>query len=158
MDDPEIPEGHAELLARLGEIAKVIDPVPASAYELGRASFGLLRIDDELAALVADSALDTSAVRAQEMAVRLLSFEGEGIALEIQVSPDRSANTLLGQLLPSDQVPDATAHLETPGGALASTPVDDDGRFEFDHVPSMLVRIRVERPDRAAFSTGWLDI
>jgi hypothetical protein len=157
MDDSDLPVDD-ELLARLAKITKVVDPVPPSSYELGHASYGLLHIDDELAALVADSALDASAVRSQDSDVRLLSFEGKAAGLEIQVSPGRSASTLLGQLVPSDHHPGAVAHLETPGGALASTPVDEDSRFEFDHVPHMLVRVRVERPGRAALSTGWLEI
>ena len=74
-----------ELLARLRNAANELDPVPEHVLAAARAAITTRRLDEELAELIADSALVESAVRAAGGEVRLLSFEAADVSLELQV-------------------------------------------------------------------------
>ncbi|MBL6278392.1 hypothetical protein JMF97_19720 [Micromonospora fiedleri] len=169
MDDehtgPQMPAPGADdrLLAPLGELIRAADPPPAMAVELAKQSFGLRRVDTELAALVADSALDPvgSAIRAGEQGTlpRLLTFEVEGPddtpqAVEVEVSGSGPYRRLLGQLHPPGA---ARIEVRQPGGdAAAAVDADDQGRFVVAEVAVGLMRLTWHRPGRGAIATAWV--
>jgi hypothetical protein len=156
MNHSHLPADDEELIARLGAVARELDPPPPLVYELGRQVFQLRRIDDELVELVADSLLDSQAVRAAATEVRLLSFESAGTSIELEISREGSSASILGQLTGGGSAGGSRAYLQTPTGDAGSTPVDADGRFEFLEAPQALVRVRVERSGAPNLSTSWV--
>jgi hypothetical protein len=158
MNRPDRPtEDDERLITRLAALAREADPPPPDLYELGRATFELYRIDDELAELMTDSRLDSHAVRAGTADVRLLSFESAGTSLEIQITGSGATRSVLGQLV-GPQVPGpGRAFLHRPSGSPAqSSAVDAFGRFQFPKAPASRFRIRVEVAGSPSISTGWL--
>ncbi|GIJ24810.1 hypothetical protein [Micromonospora lutea] len=171
MDDehtgPETPAAGADdpLLAPLGDLIRAADAPPAAAAELAKQSFGLRQVDTELAALVADSAVDVvgTAVRAgkEATAPRLLTFEVAGPtetdepqAVEVEVSPSGRYRRLLGQLQPP-----AAARVEVrqaAGDAVRQVDADDQGRFVVEAVGVGLMRLTWQRPGRNAITTAWV--
>ncbi len=85
--EPGVPLDPAEeeLMARLRAAAAELDPVPQHVLAAARAALATRRLDEELATLVADSALADAGVRAADADVRLLSFEAGEVSLELQV-------------------------------------------------------------------------
>jgi hypothetical protein len=122
-----------ELFARLADTVRGAEEPPDEVAQLARLSFRLRRVDEELAELVADSALETApiGVRAGVGAPRLLTFEAEGGELEVQVTPatagsEPAAWELLGQVVPPGP---AGIRVESSGGAGLEVDADDLGRF-----------------------------
>lgn len=156
MSHSHLPADDERLIARLGAVARELDPPPPLLYELGRQVFSLRRVDDELAELVADSLLDSHAVRAAATDVRLLSFESAGTSVELEISREGVNTTILGQLRGGGRAGGGRAYLQTPAGDVGSAPIDADGRFEFLDAPQALVRVRVERSGAPNLGTSWV--
>jgi hypothetical protein len=155
------PNGPADdrLIARLSAIAREVDPPAPMVYELGHQMYGFHRIDDELAELVVDSRLDSHAVRAAASDTRLLSFEGSGATIEIEVTREGMTYSILGQLTRADSGPvGGRAFLETPGGPTRSSVIDSHGRFEFTGIPDTLARFRVETAGAPSVTTAWTEL
>ncbi len=143
MTGPTSSPEEEDLLARLADIARVIDPVPELTYELGRGVFGRRHLDDELATLVADSLTAAGTVRAGAAEIRLVSFQCAGITIDIQVVGDGGRRSLLGLVdgVAAGEVTEVV--LEAADGALVTSVVDADARFAFATVPDALVRFRL---------------
>lgn len=156
MSQSHLPDDDHRLIARLGAVAREIDAPPPVVYELGRQVYQLHRIDDQLAELVADSLLDSHAVRVATTDIRLLSFESAGASIELQISREGSTTSILGQLTGGAVAVGGRAYLQTPSGAAGYVPIDADGRFEFLDAPHALVRVRVESLDAPSVSTPWV--
>lgn len=149
-----IPGGDQALFARLARIADEIDPVPALAYELGRAAFELRRLDSELAELVRDSAAETESMAGVrgELNVRLLSFEAADICIDLQVVPQAARRSLLGQV--AGVV--AQVRVESAEGVVP-VEVDPHGRFQVDDLPAGRLRLHVDA-DGTTYVTSWVTI
>lgn len=149
------PEDEA-LLRRLAQMFDE-DPLPSEAIELAKASFGLRTIDAELAALTADSYVDSAAfaVRAGGSAdePRLLTFEAGDLAVEVEARVTGAHRRLLGQLIPA-----APARIEVrQAGApeTRSVHADDLGRFVIENVNPGPVSLTCHRPGRRSVATEW---
>ena len=94
-------------------------------------------IDQELADLVFDSAIELTGVRDREGA-RQLTFQAPGLEIEVMVA-DPASRRLVGQLVPAQA---ATVRLEGTDDALEQES-DRFGRFTFDGAPSGPVRFSV---------------
>lgn len=129
------------LLSELGEALRLYDQPPADVTAAAKELFTWRTVDAELAALTFDSFLDDepAAVRSTAAAPRLLTFEADGIAVELEVEADPAA----GRRLVGQVVPPRTGDLElVVGGRTARAPVDDIGRFVVD-LPDEPQRIRL---------------
>ena len=120
-----------ELFDRLAATLRGAEEPPEQVVELARASFGLHRLEAELAELVADSALEVTpaGVRGDVAAPRLLTFEAGDAEIEVQVSRAEGAGwQLLGQVVPPSA---AALRLEPGDPSLAPVEGDADelGRF-----------------------------
>src|SRR3954469_15022297 len=92
-----------ELFDRLAATLRGAEEPPEHVVELARASFGLHRLDAELAELVADSALEATpaGVRAAGDGPRMLTFGARDAEIEVQVSAvGNSGWQVLGQVIP----------------------------------------------------------
>jgi len=141
------------LLQDLGAVAAAVDPVPAIAYDLGRAAFDLFRLDAQYAALVADSARDCVGVRSAGDDVRLLSFEAADVAIELQVSRRPGGSALMGQVIGDSAV---SVRVESYSGRDVEQSVDAFGSFRCDAVPTGPVRLLIRREGRPDVMTGWI--
>jgi len=154
---PEASPDDHELLARLGRIARTVDPVPPLVYEMARAALAFGNIDGELAALVNDSTQEMAPVRGPVLDARLLEFSSRDLDIDLQVSAENGRRSLIGQV--HSVLPGGVASLvvEASSGERSSpTLVDADGRFAFDVVPSGSIRLRCEHPDGSSVVTPWI--
>jgi hypothetical protein len=158
MDDADLSVDEQALLARLADIAKVVDPPDASAYQLGHAAYEFFHLEDELAELVADSDMAGSVVRGLDTGVRLLSYETGRLTLELQLSDDGYGRSVLGQVTGQTDPSGGVAHLELSSGAVTTSPVDGEGRFEFGDIAPVLGRIRVELLQLPPVTTSWFEL
>jgi hypothetical protein len=141
------------LLARLGHLADQIDPVPESTYQLAHAALALRSIDSELAELVDDSDLhadELTAVRGMAE-VRLLSYQTDDVAIELQVARQDRGHSVLGQVIGA-----AVGEIRIDTATRAETvPVDDLGQFTLDGLPGGPFRIRLTGPGGTPVTTDW---
>lgn len=137
-------DGEAdELMKRLRLAASELDPVPAEVLAAARGAFAWRRVNEELAELTSDSALElagTAGVRGEGEA-RLLSFAVEGgLEVELEVSGPATGLKLLGQTVPATP---GLARVSYPGGAVTG-PMDELGRFSLSGLVPGPARIELE--------------
>jgi hypothetical protein len=127
------------LVALLGESLDHAEPIPDEAVRAAYAAIELDSLNEELAALVFDSAEESAlaAMRAVEVETRLLSFVNDHLTLDVELHAD--GLTLIGQLTPAG---DQTLDVERFDGSSVSAEVDEFGRFRA-HVPHGPIRLRV---------------
>ena len=147
-----------QLLARLGGIARSIDPVPPLVADLARAAFAFRDFDAELAALVNDSTRELTAVRGPELDERLLEFASTDTDIALQVSSTGRKRSMLGQIRTARTEGDISVVAESTSGDVSRpATVDPHGRFSFDALPSGFLRLRCIRTNTSALLTPWFD-
>ncbi|RKS80233.1 hypothetical protein CLV35_0656 [Motilibacter peucedani] len=144
------------LLGELGRVAAVADPVPPALIEACRALFALRDLDAELAQLVEDADLAGAGVRGASTSTRLVGYQADGLAVELQVSYVGGRVSLLGQLVPGTG--GERVRVDTPDGLGGEREVDELGCFRVDGLLPGLVRVRVERPGADPVSTSWMHL
>lgn len=126
------------------------DPVPRHVVAAARGAFTWRTIDQELADLVFDSAMELTGVR-EHGGSRQLTFQAPGLEIEVMIV-DPESRRLVGQLVPARA---ATVRLEGTEHTLEQ-PADRFGKFSFEAAPPGPVRITVAGPDELAVSTDWV--
>lgn len=144
------------LLARLRSAFETVDPAPTDVVGLARASLSWRDADAALAELVADSLTDADLARTRRArGPRLLTFQADGLTIEIEVAEDGASRRLLGQLVPPSR---AEVVVRWPGGHKR---VDSDeiGRFSVSAVPAGQVSLSctLEHATRPV-ATSWVSI
>lgn len=118
-----------DLLSQLRAVVGRVDPVPPDVVAAARAGFIWRTIDAELAQLTGDSVLDAdrmATVRgAGPTAPELLTFEAEGLTVELEAVAGPGGLRLLGQLVPAQP---GRVEIRHAGGTTA-VEADDLGRF-----------------------------
>ncbi|MDQ1714476.1 MAG: hypothetical protein QOC60_421 [Frankiaceae bacterium] len=143
-----------QLLRELSVAARQADPIPDQVQILGRASFGLSRLDAELAQLTSDSDELLTGVRSAGTDVRLLTFEAEGLVIEAQVSAAGARRSVLGQVIDVD-IAAGTVSLETAYLSRSDATLDDVGAFRFEGLAAGTVRLVVTLPSGRNVATRW---
>ncbi len=146
------------LMALLDEAVKEADAVPDRRREAARAAFTWRSVDDELAELLHDSALDAgAAVRSSAGAPRSLAFGRSGLTLEIEVDGDQ----VLGEVIASGVAMEAegltSVTLQRPEAPDVTTTVDGAGFFRFAGVGTGAARFVVERGGWS-LTTPWVTL
>jgi hypothetical protein len=143
-----------DLLDQLRAIGESIDPTPSLVTDLAYAAFETRDLDAELAALTADSALDTAhLVRGAAVASpRMISFEAESVTVELQVERGDDAAQLRGFVVGATGVTLETATDRRP------VQLDEHGWFLIEDVPFGALRLRLKRPDGRSVSTEWIAV
>jgi hypothetical protein len=150
-----------EDLDNLRRIVGEVDPVPVEVFAAARAAITTRELDGELAALVADSAavepeLHFDPVRRASMEAadtRLLSFDGGGVRVELEVSRQGDQFTVVGQLT------GASHHgcvLEQADGRVHDLDLDNLERFLITGVASGPARLRCRSASGSRVSTHWV--
>lgn len=146
------------MLARLGAVALAADPPPPSLYAYGYAALSLRSFDLALARLVEDSAAELAGVRGTQDQVRLLSFEGDDLAVDVQLDPRPGLRALLGQVIPAPSTGSGAVHLETADGTRTSAAVDHLGAFRIADPPQGSVRLVVQDGEGRGTATDWVEL
>jgi hypothetical protein len=125
----------AELLASLGHVFDVLDPVPEHLLSGARDAIAWQRIDAALAELIYDSdGAREAAVRGAD--TREVTFRAPGIEVGVMVVSDRH-RSLVGQVVPAQQTDIELLH----DGGSVTTRTDALGRFSFDRVAPGAVKL-----------------
>ena len=169
MDDHEIlrvfrevgssgPRGDAEDQEMLKVLREAMSPdpsgeeedPPARALDAAYAAGEWVRLDEELAELVADSAEMAAplGVRASQAYSRQLTFQLEDLTLECELDAD----ALLGQVASAR---DLRLEVVWPDGSRRPIDLDADGRFLVRPRPRGPVAIRCTGPAGPAIVTPW---
>lgn len=144
-----------ELLARLDTALTHSEPDDRIAIELGEAAFEWRTLDAELADLTADSAtLVSAAVRSGEQP-RLMTFEGLGITIELEVEQQEAQRRVVGQLSP---VAAAEVAVRIATGTEWIVEADTHGHFAVDGIPAGATSFRVRTLSGRTYETAWLMI
>jgi hypothetical protein len=139
-----------ELMAALRRIAAEVDPVPEPVTESARAALATRRLDEELAALLTDSALQADLVRGDED-VRLLSFESGRISVELQVEPAGGRVSVKGLATGA-----AGEVVVESAGTRRSTTIDPEGWFSLADLPRGTTRMHLRATDGTPVATSWV--
>lgn len=128
-----------QLLQTLRDAAAEVDPEPEGITTAALAAFTWRTVDAELAALTYDSALDEglmTGVRGE--GARLLTFEGGGLTVEIEMTSDRR---MVGQLVPPTSM---DVEVRYPSGRSV-VHADEMGRFAAGPVPGGPMSLRCKK-------------
>jgi hypothetical protein len=128
-----------QLIAELREAVAEADLVTAQQREAARAAFTWRTVDAELAELLHDSALESSAVRGDDSA-RTLSFASGPLTLEVEVDGDALMGQVVGAATDSVLMQRSIA-VDQP------LPVDSSGFFRVDGVAPGPIRFVVQAGD-----------
>lgn len=146
-DPPRDERLEAELSALVGRF----DPVPDAVRAGARSAFATRSLDDDIAELVHDSALDEQMlVGVRGGSSRQLAFEGRRLAVEIDVAP---GGLVVGQLVPPQP---GWIDVRHRNGTLR-VEADEVGRFVADGVAAGPVSFTCRGRDvEGATSTDWI--
>ena len=134
----------------LDELATLLGPQhepPPEVLHAAREVFTWRTVDAELAALTYDSLLDEAPVGVRAAAQpRILTFEAEGLTIEVELDATPSGRRLLGQLVPAQA---ADLELLADGQVVATCVADELGRFvvTLPPAPSRRVVLRCRLAD-----------
>jgi hypothetical protein len=126
----------------LQELRNVLpaDPVPPAVVAAARATFTWRSVDDELAALLSDSA-DLALTGVRGGGDRRLAFEAPQLVIEIVLVPGSRGSRLEGQLAPP-----GPARIEVlRGDQVTEIEADEHGRFALDGIANGPLALRVLR-------------
>jgi hypothetical protein len=148
-------------LDNLRRIVRDVDPVPDEVFAAARAAIITRELDAELAALVADSAamedelrFDPVRTASTEAAdTRLLSFDGGGVRVELEVSGPADQLMVVGQVTGAA---DRGCVLEQADGRVHDVELDSLGRFLITGVTSGPARLRCRSASGGRVSTHWV--
>lgn len=146
---------HA-LLARLRSTFEAADPVPPEAVEFARTSLSWRDPASALAELITDSLTDAALVRARRAGgPRLLTFEADGLTIEVEVAENGEKRRLLGQLVPPSR---AEVVIRWANGQTHVN-ADEIGRFSASDIPAGPVSLSCTL-DHATkpVATSWVSI
>jgi hypothetical protein len=139
--DDDMPERDEQLLRRMAAAIAGDDPVPEPLVVQAKGALTWRTIDDELAALAYDSAVDDDLVGVRGGGgPRMLSFEQDEVVIEVEVTTDRERRRVVGQV--SGALATEVA-LEAGSGARTTVACDELGQFAADEVPPGPFRVAV---------------
>jgi hypothetical protein len=145
------------LLARLRHVAAEADPVPEAVLAAARAAILTRNLDSQLANLVADSDTATTELEFEQVRSaaggRLLSFEGAGVQVDVEVTGRPGGLSLIGTVTGAG-TPDCV--LEAADGGRREVRLDSLGRFMLDAVPAGPARLRCQTATGAGVITSWV--
>jgi hypothetical protein len=135
-----------ELLDALGEAVAEAGAVSERRRAAARSAFTWRTVDEELAELLHDSAMDAgAAVRSSAGTPRALTFGRSGLTLEVEVDGDQVLGEVVAEGSAADGEEPARVTLQRPGTDDVSVDSDAAGFFRFSGVGSGPARFVVER-------------
>jgi len=153
-DLAQLPE--AELLAAVNAFFEQVDPMPAAVRTAALGSIAWRTVDAELAELIEDSALLSSAGVRGPHGPRLLTFSAPDVSVVVEVAEVGPTRRLVGQL---GDPRSAAIEIRFREGTTW-VEADDLGRFVLDGVPAGPVSLVCRFPDTdiAPLVTDWVTL
>jgi hypothetical protein len=151
---PDAPRDDDLLFAELKEAMRAAEEVPAHFVTAAKSVFAWRTIDAELAELSYDSLDDEQtrlATRAEDAAVRALTFVAGRLTIELEVT----AASVLGQVVPAQP---GRLLLQIAGGQPVISAIDEIGCFSVEPVPAGPFRLHCRTADGAEVRTGWITL
>jgi hypothetical protein len=131
-----LPDDDAELLAELGELLALADPVPEHLVEHTQFALDLADLDVEVARW---QELETAGVRSRT-GPSTITFTVEDLTVMVSLAASAGGNRFDGWLVPGG--PHAV-EVRVEGHESVSTVADEGGRFALAEVPCGLTQILV---------------
>jgi hypothetical protein len=140
------------LLADLRRIAAIVDGPPPLLASSSSASFAFGRLDDELARLVQDTALQPVGSRSDDEP-RMIAFAADEITVDVEVTGGRDDHRLTGVV--AGQVSDLAVQTQ-----VASYPVevDEQGRFRAAQLEGTMLRLTMATSSGRGVTTPWVHL
>ena len=153
-DDTLIEQTLADdaLLADLRRIAAIVDAPPPLLASSSTASFAFGRLDDELARLVQDTAVQSVGSRSDDDP-RMIAFAADEITVDVEVTGGRDDHRLTGVV--DGEVSDLA--VQTP---VATYPVevDEQGRFRATQLAGSMLRLTMATGSGRGVTTPWVHL
>ena len=147
-----------ELMVALAEAVAEERDVDERRREAARAAFTWRTVDEELAELLHDSALDAgAAVRSSGDGPRALSFGRSGLALEVEVDGEQVMGQVIGEGAAAEETAPATVTLRRPDAEDAVVRADASGFFRLSGVGPGPARFVVEKAGWS-LTTPWVTL
>ncbi|MEV5000647.1 hypothetical protein [Nocardioides sp. LML1-1-1.1] len=147
-----------ELMALLGQAVADAEAVPERRRDAARAAFTWRSVDEELAELLHDSALDAgAAVRSAADGPRSLAFGRSGLTLEVEVEGDRLLAEVVAEGDAAAGEGPATVTLQRPGADDVVESTDTAGFVRFAGVGAGAARFVVARGGWS-LTTPWVTL
>jgi hypothetical protein len=132
------------------------DPVPPQVLACAASAFGRRTAGAVPALECLDSVLlPTDGVRAGAALPRLIGFECETLAVELQIIDEAEGRFIVGQLLPARA---GVVHVRHSQGDTVAE-ADDHGRFQAEHIPRGPLGLRIDvrvGDGSATVTTDWI--
>lgn len=130
---------NAALLAELRQMTAMSDPVPPDAVLAARSAFAWRRMDAELAELTADSSVDLELAGVRGVATpTVLTFDGPGLSVEVEIVEMVGTRRILGQVVPPGPGQVDVRHRD----GVITVALDEVGRFSADAIAAGPVSLR----------------
>jgi hypothetical protein len=138
------------LLGDLRRIAALVDPPPPLLGSSARATFAFGRLDDELARLVQDTALQPVGSRGPDEP-RMIAFAAAEITVDVEVTGGPEDRRLTGIV----DGPVTELAVQTPSTTYA-VEVDSQGRFRAAGLAGSLLRLTMATGSGRGVTTPWV--
>ncbi len=146
------------LMSLLGQAVAESDAVSERRRAAARGAFTWRSVDDELAELLHDSALDAgAAVRSSGAGPRSLAFGRSGLTLEVEVDGDQLLVEVVAEGAAADAEGPAVVRLQRPDADDVVETADAAGFLRFAEVGTGAVRFVVERGGWS-LTTPWVTL
>jgi hypothetical protein len=143
---------HDEMIALLRREAAAADAPPPELAESAKAAFGLSRLEDELAELLHDTALEPAGLRSGgDGAPRMVSFGATEVAADVEIAEDEHGCTVTGMV----SGPVSLVVLQTPD-TEQRVDVDQHGRFKVTGVLARVLRFQLATRSGYNVVTPWV--
>ncbi|MEU5882213.1 hypothetical protein [Spirillospora sp. NPDC047279] len=156
MNDPD-GMNDDELLARLRTTFEALDPVPAGVLAAGRSALAWRHPGGSLAELADDHNRPVAGVRGTP--VRLLTFTGSGVTVELEVTGTGTTRDITGRLVPAGPAHVRVRHPARPDHTTRpehAARTDTAGQFDLADVPEGLVSLIFSLSDATSIVTSWV--
>ena len=140
------------LLADQRRIAAIVDAPPPLLASSSSASFAFGRLDDELARLVQDTAVESVGSRSDDEP-RMIAFAADEITVDVEVSGGPDARRLTGVV--DGQVTELAVQTQV---ATYPVEVDEQGRFRAGQLEGSLLRLTMATSSGRGVTTPWVHL
>jgi hypothetical protein len=142
------------LVAALRRAVHRLEPVPDAVVAAAKGSYAWRTIDDELAALTADTLTDPALAGVRGDGNRSVTFSLDDVVVELEIADRPVGVALTGQVI-ADHV--EGLQLQSPT-LTADVPVDSLGRFRVDVPVPGPVRLRCRLGGHRVVTTEWVAV
>lgn len=152
--DETVGPDDERLLGELRGLFQRAAPMPPWLVEAARQSYGLRRIDAELADLTRDSLTDEPTVLVRGDGPSMLTFDAPDLTVEVELTGSGRTRRLTGQLVPPQPARVEVRQSEREAPRVVDS--DIRGRFSFGELRPGPLSLACHRPGLRTVATEWI--